>query len=59
MNKAEILAQKNDIVQHIITYIEYVEYELQANKSLSETQVKNEAVRAILNEIEKVVDYED
>ena len=59
MNKAEMLAQKDDIIKHIINYVESVEYELQANKSLSETQIKNEAVKVILNEIEKVVEYED
>ena len=59
MNKDEIIACKSEIVQHMISYIQTKEYELQANKSLSDTQSKNEAVKMILGEIEKVVDYED
>lgn len=50
---------KQEIVTNMITFIEKKERELQINKMSADTQVKNDVVKSILDELERVTNNED
>lgn len=53
MNKNEF------ILEHMIDFVEKKERELQGNKALSESQIKNMIVESILNELESITNNEN
>ncbi len=44
---------EKDIVQHMITFIEDKERQLQSSKLAADTQIKSDIVKAILDELER------
>ena len=50
---------KEDIVNHMISFIEEKERDYQAEKMVSDTQIKNDMVKSILDELERVIANED
>ncbi len=51
--------EKNDVVKHMIEFIEGKEHQLQAEKLLGENSVKNDIVKSILDELDKEVANEN
>lgn len=49
----------NDAVQKMIKFIEEKERQLQAEKFSNDSQLKNDVVKAILDELEKEISNED
>lgn len=49
----------NDVVKHMIGFIEEKEHQLQAEKLLGENSAKNDIVKAILDELDKEVANEN
>ena len=50
---------EHDVVEGMINFIEKKERELQANKMSVDSQVKNDVVKMILDELERVSTDED
>lgn len=48
-----------DVIDNMIAFIEKKEKQLQAEKMLGENSVKNDIVKAILDELDKEVSNED
>lgn len=47
------------IIDHMIAFVEEKERQLQANKRMSESQIKSEAIKSILDELERETSDED
>lgn len=47
------------IVKHMIEFVEETERQLQSNKLISESQLKNDVIKAILEELEGKTSDED
>lgn len=47
---------EHDVVEEMINFIEKKERELQANKMSVDSQVKNDVVKMILDELERATD---
>lgn len=45
---------EQEAVRHLITFIEEKERQLQSNRLTSDNQVKNDIVKSILDELERV-----
>lgn len=50
---------ENDVVVKMIEFVEKKERELQLNKMNADSQAKNDVVKAILDELERVTSNED
>ena len=50
---------ENDVVVKMIEFIEKKERELQSNKMNADSQVKNDVVKVILDELERITSNED
>ena len=48
-----------EIVQHMIEFVEQKERQFQSNKFITEQQAKNDVVKAIQDELERVTKNED
>ena len=49
----------NDVVAKMIEFVEKKERELQSNKMNADSQAKNDVVKAIMDELERVTSNED
>jgi len=50
---------ETDIVKNMIAFTEEKERQLQTNKMISDPQAKNDVVKSILDELERVTSDED
>lgn len=50
---------ENDAIQHMIKFVEQKERQIASNKLASAAPNRNDAVKAILDELERVTEHED
>ena len=50
---------EQEIVQHMIKFVEQKERQFQSNKFITEQQAKNDVVKSIQDELERVTKNED